>query len=249
MGCTVKELALLAGVSARTLRYYDAIGLLPAARTARNNDERQYDDDAVVRLQQILFYRELDFRLNEIKAILDDPSFDALQALREQKSALRRRRDRTDTLLRTIDRTIDHLEGRTTMAGKQFFEGFDPAQYEQEARERWGGDVVDDSMRRWNGYTAEEQAKVAAEGEEIFAVVLEHMDDGVGSAPVQRAIERLHNYVNRFWDCNDQAFRGLGDLYVTDPKFRAKFEQMDPAMPEFLRAAMAHYCDGRAARP
>src|SRR5690606_22672352 len=116
MGCTVKELALLAGVSARTLRYYDAIGLLPAARTARNNDERQYDDDAVVRLQQILFYRELDFRLNEIKAILDDPSFDALQALREQKSALRRRRDRTDTLLRTIDRTIDHLEGRTTMA-------------------------------------------------------------------------------------------------------------------------------------
>lgn len=247
MGYTVKELALVAGVSARTLRYYDAIGLLPATRVGRNNDERQYDDGAVLRLQQILFYRELDFRLDEIRAILDDPSFDVLQALREQQAALRRRRQRMDALLHTIDNTIDHLEGRTTMSGKQFFEGFDPAQYEEEARARWGGDVVDESMRRWNAYPADEQARVAAEGEEIFSFVLEHMDEGIGSAPVQRAMERLHNYVNRFWDCNDQAFRGLGDLYVADPRFRAKFEQMDPGMPEFLRDAMAYYCDGRAA--
>lgn len=246
MPYTVKELALLAGVSARTLRYYDAIGLLPATRAGRNNDERQYDDGAVLRLQQILFYRELDFRLDEIRAILDDPAYDVLQALREQRTALMRRRTHIEALLRTLDNTVDHLEGRRSMTDEKFFEGFDHTQYEQEARERWGHEVVDESTRRWNARSRDEQERIRAEQESIFATILDAMDGGPADTRVQHAVERLHNSVNLFWDCGDDAFRGLGDLYVTDARFRATFEKMDPGMPEFLRTAMNLYCDRRA---
>lgn len=245
MAYTVRELAELAGVSPRALRYYDAIGLLPAIRSGRNNDEREYGDASVIRLQQILFYRELDFRLEEIRAILDDPAFDVLQALRLQKRALQQRRHRLGALLRTIDRTIEHLERRTPMARKKLFEGFEQKQkeYEAEARQRWGDPVVDASVQRWNAWSEDERARIQAAQEDIFAVVLENIDQGPGSPAVQHAVERLHAHVNLFWDCGDDAFRGLGDLYVNDPKFRATFERMAPGMPEFLQNAMAIYCD------
>jgi DNA-binding transcriptional MerR regulator len=251
MSHTVKELAALAGVSPRTLRYYDAIGLLPAQRVGRNNDERHYDDSAVVRLQQILFFRELDFRLAEIRTILDAPDFDVLQALRSQKRAIRERRGRLNRLIRTIDHTIAHLEGRRRMEKRQFFEGFDEQkqkEYEREARERWGNEAVDASSRRLATYTKDEQQQMMLEWDAIFGAVREHMHEGVTGAGVQHAIERLHNHVNRYWDCNDDAFRGLGDLYVTDPRFRATFERHDAALPEFLRDAMVHYCDARKLR-
>ena len=245
---TVKELAELAGVSSRTLRHYDAIGLLPAIRSERNNAERLYDRDAVLRLQQILFFRELEFGLEEIRNILDGPQFDVVKALQEHRRAIRDRRERLDLLIRTIDRTIAHLEGGRPMQTKKFFEGFDPhkqREYEQEARSRWGDAAVDAANARVAKHSPAEQQRMMAEWESIFADVHAHMSEGVAGTGVQAAIERLHNHVNRYWDCNDEAFRGLGELYVADDKFRATFERVDPAMPAFLRAAMAAYCDAR----
>lgn len=247
MEYTVKELAELAGVSTRTLRYYDSIGLLPASRADRNNEERCYDRAALLRLQQILFYRELGFRLDEIRTLLDAPDYDLLRALRRQRELLEERRGHIDALLRTIENTLDHLEGRADMSDERFFEGFDNSQYEEEARRRWGAEVVDESTRRWNARSPDEQKRILAEQEDIFATVLDAMDEGPGGARVQAAIARLHENVNMFWDCGDEAFRGLGDLYVTDPRFRATFARMDERMPEFLQQAMSLYCDRRAA--
>lgn len=246
MQYTVKELAELAGVSARTLRYYDTIGLLPASRTDRNNEERRYERASLLRLQQILFYRALDFRLDEIRAMLDDPKYDLLRALRRQRELLQERRGRLDALLRTIENTVDHLERRTPMADEKLFEGFDNTEYEEEARQRWGADIVDESTRRWNARSPEEQKRILAEQEDAFATILDAMDEGTGSSRVQAAVARLHDNVNMFWDCGDDAFRGLGDLYVTDPRFRATFARMDERMPEFLQQAMNLYCDRRA---
>jgi DNA-binding transcriptional MerR regulator len=246
---TITELARLAGVSTRTLRYYDEIGLLPAQRTDRNNDERVYDTDALMRLQQILFYRELDFRLDDIRALLDDAAYDVLRALHEQKRLIRRRRAHLGTLLDTIERTIAHLQGKAIMSDEQFFEGFDPARYEDEARQRWGADVVDESMRRWRQWSPTDQASVVAEGEDVFKTVLANMADGAAAPHVQATIDRLFQYVNRFWDCDVQAFRGLADLYVSDPRFRATFESMDPGLPEFIHEAVVTYCDRRADAP
>lgn len=248
MQYTVKELAELAGVSTRTLRYYDTIGLLPATRADRNNEERRYDHDAVLRLQQILFYRTLDFRLEDIRALLDDPDYDVLQALRGQRELLQQRRGRLDALLRTIDNTLSHLEGGTTMKDDELFEGFDNSQYEEEARQRWGAEIVDESTRRWNARSQDEQKRIVADQQNIFATILDALDEGPGSPRVQKAVARLHDNVNMFWDCGDDAFRGLGDLYVSDPRFRETFTRMDPRMPEFMREAMDLYCDRRAAR-
>ena len=247
MRYTVKELGEIAGVSARTLRYYDQIGLLPAARADRNNEERRYDYDAVLRLQQILFYRALDFRLGDIRALLDDPAYDILQALRGQRELLQQRREHVDGLLRTIENTLNPLEGKTTMKDNEFFEGFDNSQYEEEARQRWGADIVDESTRRWNARSPEEQKRLMEDQQNIFATILDAIDDGPGSARVQSAVARLHENVNMFWDCGDDAFRGLGDLYVTDPRFRETFARMDERMPDFMREAIGVHCDRRAA--
>src|SRR5690606_13705765 len=99
----------------------------------------------------------------------------------------------------------------------------------------------------WNARSPDEQKRILAEQEDIFATVLDAMDEGPGGARVQAAIARLHENVNMFWDCGDEAFRGLGDLYVTDPRFRATFARMDERMPEVLQQAMCLYCDRRPA--
>ena len=121
---TVKQLADLAGVSIRTLHYYDEIGILKPSSYGENGD-RYYDEQAVLRLQQILFFRELDFSLDDVKDILDQPEFDVLHALREHRQALEQKVTRLNRLINTVDNTISHLKGELEMSQKSFFEGFD----------------------------------------------------------------------------------------------------------------------------
>src|SRR6266542_1290239 len=120
---TVKQLSKLAGVTPRTLYHYDAIGLLKPSRVG-SNGYRYYGDESVLRLQQILFYRELDFSLEEIKAIVDEPGFDVLRALKEQRGALVERQRHLQTLIQTVDKTIQHVKGEREMSTKDLFEGF-----------------------------------------------------------------------------------------------------------------------------
>ncbi len=151
MAYTVKQLADLAGVSVRTLHYYDEIGLLTPDAYGENG-YRYYDEDALLRLQQILFFRELDFRLDEIKAIIDRPDFDVLRALQTHRVTLAEKAARLGGLINTVDKTILRLKGELGMSDKELFEGFDEEkqkQYAEEARKRWGSESVDDSMKRW----------------------------------------------------------------------------------------------------
>ena len=124
MAYTIKQLADLAGVSIRTLHYYDEIGLLKPTSYGENG-YRYYDEQAVLRLQQILFFRELDFSLDDVKDILDQPEFDVLHALREHRQALEQKVTRLNRLINTVDNTISHLKGELEMSQKSFFEGFD----------------------------------------------------------------------------------------------------------------------------
>ena len=140
MAYTIKQLADLAGVSVRTLHYYDEIGLL-APGAYGENGYRYYDADALLRLQQILFFRELDFRLDEIKAILDRPDFDVRRALETHRVALEEKSARLKQLIETVDKTISRLKGESKMSDQELFGGFDEekqAQYTEEARKRWG---------------------------------------------------------------------------------------------------------------
>jgi DNA-binding transcriptional MerR regulator len=241
---TVKQLADLAGISIRTLHYYDEIGLLKPASYGENG-YRYYDEPAVLRLQQILFFRELDFSLDEIQNILDWPDFDVLIALQTHKESLRQKAERLNRLINTVDNTILHLKGELEMGQKSFFEGFTEEkqkQYEQQARQRYGDAEVKESTDRWNRYTPEQKEKIKAEGEAIYRDVLANMDKGYDSPEVQQAIARWHQHLRYFYEPSYERLMGLAQLYTEQPDFVATYRKMHPDMPQFLYKAIEFYC-------
>ena len=246
---TVKQLADLAGVTPRTLHYYDEIGLLPPSAVGENG-YRRYDDAAVLRLQQILFYRELGLGLSDIGDALDRPDFDLISALRSHREALRGRVGRLNHLIHTIDRTLLHLEGQLEMSTKDLFEGFDEetqARYEEEAAELYGREIVGETSRRWKSYTAEDKARIMAEGGAIYRDLAALIDHDPADAAVQTAIGRWHQHLRYFYEPTPEILRGLGHGYAENPAFAAFFEAMHPDLPDFLRRAIDYYVDNLAA--
>ena len=251
MSYTVKELANLAGVTRRTLHYYDEIGLLrPAAHG--DNGYRYYGEDALLRLQQILFYRELDFTLEQIKAILESPDFDLLHALEGHKRRLRQRVDRLECLIDTVDKTILHIRGEFKVSKQDYYKGFDEEQqkqYEEQARQRWGDASVAESSKRWNAYTRDQKNDILAEGHEINAGIVANMDKGYASPEVQSWIGRWHKAINdHFYPCSLEIFEALGHGYNQDPEFSAFYEKLHPGLAPFMEQAMTQYCQTMAGR-
>ncbi len=245
MRYTVKELADLAGVSRRTLHYYDEIELLKPSAYGENG-YRFYGEEALVRLQQILFFRELDFSLKDIRAALDQPGLDLLSILQDHKRALEQQVYRLLGLIDTVDQTLLHLKGEIEMNPKQFFEAFDEEQqkkYEQEALQRWDPELVKSSIRRWKNYSKEEKDRILREGGEIYGDILANMAEGAHSDVVQKAIARWHQHLRYFYEPTFEILRGLGQGYASDPAFASRFAEMHPDLPEFLRDAISHYCD------
>ncbi len=244
MAYTVKQLSELAGVSVRTLHYYDEIGLLNPSWVGENG-YRYYADGAVFRLQQILFYRELGLSLSKIKAILDRPDFDMLAALQSHRDEIEVRMQRLRGLIRTIDSTLLHLSGGVDMSKKQLFAGFteeEEKRYEQEARQAWGDQEVEASYKRWNSYTPQQKDKIMAEGNAIYHDLVTEMEKGPHSQEVQQVIARWHQHLRYFYEPSMERLRGLGQLYVDHPDFARNFRRLHPDLPEFMREAIEHYC-------
>lgn len=243
---TVKQLADLAGVSARTLHYYDEIDLLKPAAYGENG-YRYYDAAAVLRLQQIMFYRELDFSLSDIRLLLDQPDFDVAQALTAHRSVLQRRAARFERLIHTIDRTLEHLKGVTNMTQADLFDGFTDAkqaQYEQDVRARWGDNpATAESFKRWGSYSAAQKDQIKAEGGTIYQALAAAMSLGYDSPEVQALIARWHQHLRHFYEPTPEILRGLGQGYAEHPDFRATFQKIHPDLPEFLQQAITYYCD------
>lgn len=243
MALGVKDLAQLANVSRRTLRYYDQIGLLVPARNKRNG-YRSYGADDAFRLQQILFYRELGLDLDQIKGLLDDPDFDRIQALESHRHALEVEATRLAGLIHTIDKTIQHLKGQAEMSIDEAFEGFTAEQqeaWEAEARELYGDEEVGVSVKLWNSYSDAKKKRVMDEGKAIYADLLVVMDQGPASPAVQAIIARWHQHLRYFYEPSVDRLKGLGEMYASDPDFSGMYRKMHPDMPEFLRDAIRHY--------
>lgn len=246
MSYTVRQLARLAGVSPRTLRYYDQIGLLKPSGRA-DNRYREYGDEAVLRLQQILFFRELDLPLDGIRAILDRPGFDAVATLRDHRQALGARAARLQALIGTVDRTINHLKGAAKMTDQEMFVGFDDEtqkRYEDEAARRWGEERVRESSRRWKSYSKQEQARILAEGGANYRDLVPYIGQDPALPAVQAIIARWHQHLHYFYTPTRQVLQGLGQAYSQDPDFRATFTKIDPGLPDFLTQAIEVYCAG-----
>lgn len=243
---TIGRLANMAGVSVRTLHHYDQIGLLqPSARTAAGY--RLYREVDLLRLQQILFFKELDLPLIEIGSILDDPGFEPVQALAEHRQRLQARMERLARLLTTIDRTIDRLTEETmTLTDEELYEGFAPEQierYKREAREMYDPALVEETERRIKKMSRSEWQAVGAEGGAVSEALAALADRPPDDAEVQAQIARHHAWIENFYPCPADLYRGLGQMYVEHPEFRAFYEKYRPGLADFVAAAMNHYAD------
>ncbi len=243
---TVKQLSDLAGISPRTLHYYDEIGLLKPASHG-DNGYRYYGEDCLPRLQQILFFKELDFSLEEIQTILAQPGFDVVQALQVHRQALLERVERLNRLIQTIDKTTLHLKGHQTMKKKEYFEGFSEEkqkQYEEEIRQKYGEKAFE-GVTDWNSYTPEQKTRIKAESEAIYHDLVENMDKGYASPEVQQIIARWHQHLRYFYEPSTERLLGLGQMYTEHPEFAATFRAIHPDLPEFLNQAIQFYCKER----
>lgn len=243
---TVQQLADLAGVTVRALHHYDAIGLLtPAARTEAGY--RLYGERDLLRLQQILFFRELDFPLDQIAAILDAPGFDPVRALERHRELLQAQRDRLARLMETIDKTIAGLKEDTMgLTDEELYAGFskeDAERYRREARELYGEDVVEASEQRARKMSKEQWAAVQVEGDEVTRQLADLMDRRPDDLEVQALIARHYAWVCHFWTPNAEAYVGLGDLYTENPDFRAHYDKYRPGLADFMKPAMAYYAE------
>ncbi|WP_068774791.1 MerR family transcriptional regulator [Paenibacillus sp. FJAT-26967] len=246
----VKEVADLVGVSVRTLHHYDEIGLLhPDYVNAAGY--RLYTDKGLQRLQQILFFREIGFSLQEIKTLLNSPGFDRKRALIGHKELLLEKLKRLKDIISTVDRTIDSIEGGTVMSGKEMFEGFDlrsveehKKKYEAETRRKYGDETIDAVEKRTGSYTKENWEGIMSESRHIYAKVIAEMSGGADDPHVQEAVGELRQWItDHFYECTPEIFRGLGDLYVDDERFTANIDKYQPGLAAFLKEAMHIYCD------
>ncbi|MCC7206639.1 MAG: MerR family transcriptional regulator [Anaerolineae bacterium] len=245
---TVKQLSDLAGVSVRTLHYYDEIGLLKPSAVG-DNGYRYYGDESLLALQQILFFREMDLGLLQIKDILNSPAFDLLAALRQHRDSLEQRIQRLRTLVQTVDSTIMHLAGEITMTKKNLFAGFSEEkqkEYEREIAEKhpdWDQDKVRESQRRWKSYTAQDKQKIGEEGMAVYNDLIAAMPHGPASAEAQAVMARWHQHLRYFYEPTPEILRGLGQMYNEHPDFIANFKAMHPDLPEFLSRAVSVYVE------
>lgn len=241
---TIKQLADLAGISVRTLHYYDQIGLVKPERIA-GNGYRFYRKQQLLLLQQVLFFRELDFSLDQIKNILESPELDLVKLLETHKLTLKKEADRLLRLIETVNKTITSLEGKTQMADNEYFKGFSDekqAEYQKYAEEHWDRKLVDQSSQRWSKMNnAERQARMA-EGERITLEIVKSIPLGSSAPQVQALVAKWHAYINQFYDCSYEILLGLGKGYTEHPDFIAFYRKIHPEMPEFLYEAIKIYC-------
>jgi DNA-binding transcriptional MerR regulator len=244
---TVKQLSKMAGVTPRTLHHYDDIGLLKPSRVG-DNGYRYYGEESLLKLQQILFYRELDLPLDEIRRIMGRRNFDVLGALQSHKDALQKQAVRLNRLLATVDHTIQHIKGEKLMSQKGFFEGFSEEEQEKyalEAEQLYDPETVRESNRKWKLYSVTKKESVLVEGRQIYLDMIAAMPKGVSSVEVQSIVERWRKHMDYFWTPSLDQLLGFASIYNDDPKFKANFDMMHPKLAEFMREAVQVYVESK----
>lgn len=249
MEYTIQKLGNLAGVSTRTLRYYDEIGLLKPART-NSSGYRIYGRREVDLLQQILFYRELGLSLEDIRSIVTDPGFDGTRALREHRNQLLDKRKQLDALIANVEKTIASHEGRISMQDQEKFEGFkkqlieeNERKYGSETREKYGEDKVEISNQKLMNMTQEEYEKVTQLENEVKVALAEAMKTGDPAGELAQKAADLHKqWLTFYWnEYSKEAHAGLAQMYVDDERFKAYYDKDQPGAAEFLRDAIQIY--------
>jgi MerR family transcriptional regulator, thiopeptide resistance regulator len=244
MSYSVGQIARLAGVSVRTLHHYHRIGLLsPAVRTGAGY--RQYGEAELQRLQQIMFYRELGFALDEITVLLRDPDADPLDHLRRQHTMLVRRADRVRAMVAAVERAMEAHRMGIALTPEDRFEVFgpdDPGRYADEVEQRWGDtDAYAQSRRRTKDYTKQDWIAIKQEVADIETAYADAMAAGAppDSETATAAAEQHRQHINaRFYDCSPEFHRNLAEMYVTDSRFAGHYEARASGLAQYVRDAI-----------
>ncbi len=228
-------------MTVRTLHHYDAIGLLaPSGRT--DGGYRLYSDDDVLRLQQILLHRELGLSLEQIRRLLDDPTFERRSALLAQRAEVQARQQRNAALLKAIDHALETIDTSKEADMKTLFDGFDPQAYEDEARERWGDtDAFREAQRRTRGYREADWSALKAEQADIMGALAAALTSGAApdDSRVAALVDRHRAFIDRwFYPCDPQTHRALAGLYESDERFFANIDRHHEGLTAFFVAAI-----------
>ena len=235
----IKEFAEFTGVSVRTLHYYDEIGLLKPAFVDRLTGYRYYDENSVIRMQEILFYRELDFSLKNIGEILSSPNYDKEKALKEQKHLLTLKKERLERLISAIDGAVK---------GENVMKAFDNSEFEKyktEAKEKWGQtDAYKEHEEKTKDYSKEKWNNLAEDMDNIMQQFSLCMRNGENpdSNEAQTLVKTLQNHITEnYYHCTDQILAGLGQMYVADERFKNNIDKHADGTAEFVSKAIEKY--------
>jgi DNA-binding transcriptional MerR regulator len=249
MEYTVQKLARMAGISTRTLRYYDEIGILKPARI-NSSGYRIYGQTEVDKLQQILFYRELEISLEGIKDIVTSPSYNGTNALKDHREKLLTKRDELDLLIANIDKTIEASEGRVKMTDKEKFEGFkqkmvndNEKKYGKEIREKYGDEIVNQSNKKIKGLTEEQYAEFEKLSVSLNDSLKAAVQTGDPAGELAQKTADMHRqWLSYNWSSySKEAHAGLAQMYVEDERFKMYYDKIQPGAAEFLRDAILIY--------
>lgn len=239
----ISEVAKLTGITVRTLHYYDEIGLLKPSEITESG-YRLYSKDSLETLQQILFFRELDFPLNEIKEIMINLNYDKMEALNKQKELLVKKRQRIDSLIGLINSTI---EGEDNMSFKEFdMKDIEESKkkYAKEVKERWGNtDAYKEYEEKINNYSENQWGAINKESSEILKTFGQHIGCDPGSEEVQDLVEKWRNHISSsFYNCTKEILSGLGLMYINDERFQKNIDQNGERTAELMSKAIEIYC-------
>lgn len=240
----INEVVKITGVSARTLQYYDEIGLLIPQKL--DNGYRDYSEENLEKLQKILFYRFLKFKLNDIRELLEG-DFDNLKILEQQRELILREKEKFEVILHNIEKTIRNYKGEQTMTIEEKFNGFkkeDLNKYENQAVEKYGKDTIEESKKRQSG----REEIVTEEFNEVFRSMAKFKDENVDVAEkeVQSKVEDLYNNMNESaFDCSIEVFSYIGKGYVHNPEFKKNIDKFGEGVAEYTSKAIEKYCSDR----
>ena len=240
----INEVVKLTGVSARTLQYYDEIGLLIPKKL--DNGYRDYTDENLEKLQKILFYRFLKFKSNDIKELLKE-DVDNLKILEQQRELIVKEKEKFEIILHNIEKTIKTYKGEEIMTMEEKFNGFkkeDLNKYENQAIEKYGKETIEDSKKRQSG----KEDIVAEQFNEVFRSMAEYKKDGISieESKVQSRVEDLYNHMNQYaFDCSVEVFSYIGKGYVHNPEFKSNIDKFGEGVAEYTSKAIEVYCSSR----
>lgn len=247
----IKEISDMSGISVRMLHHYDKIDILKP-NCINSSGYRLYTDKEIERLQQILFFKELDFTLQEIKSILDNPYFDRKKALISHKELLLEKKLRLEKIIHTVNKTINSIERGVDMNKNEMFNSFDSSEidehrkkYAKETKEKYGDtNAYKESKDKTSSYNKSDWQTIQLKMEKIYRTLANNMDKDASDKEVQNSVHEWRELINKhFYTCTPEIFRGLGELYVNDERFTSNIDKYKVGLSEFLRDAINIYCD------